>query len=72
MFFDLPLDMSASNLRVEIESRAPVEFEGAKQAMLMALADMYELRTTSVIGASVAENPAVKALLAPYRVSLGI
>lgn len=62
----------SAGYRVELVTGAPVEFEGAKQAMLMTLTDLYELRTESVIGAPVAENPAVKALYYPYRVNLGI
>lgn len=59
-------------IKIDVTTGAPLEFEGAKQAMLMMLTDMYELRTESVIGASVADNPAVTAMLYPYRVNLGI
>ena len=65
-----PTDANA--IKVTVTTGAPVEFEGAKQAMLMLITDLYELRTESVIGASVAENPAVNALLFQYRVNMGI
>lgn len=65
-----PADAQA--LRVEVTTAAPAEFEGAKQAMLMVLTDLYELRVESVVGASVATNPAVRALCYPYRFNLGI
>ena len=51
---------------------APSEFEGVKQAMKIIINDMYDLRTETVVGSSLADNPAVKALLYPYRVSLFI
>lgn len=62
----------AVSIKVDVTTGAPLEFEGAKQAMLMLLTDMYELRTESVIGASIADNPAVCNMLYPYRVNLGI
>lgn len=62
----------AESVKITVNTGAPIEFEGAKQAMLMMLTDMYELRTETVVGASVAENKAVCALLYPYRVNLGI
>lgn len=37
------------------------------QAVLLLLADMYENREASIIGVSHTPNPAVDALLAPYR-----
>ena len=58
--------------RVNATTSAPVTFEGAKIAMLMMIADMYDLRTESVTGLSVADNPAVLAAIYPYRVNLGI
>lgn len=60
------------SFKVAVTTGAPLEFKGAKQSMLMMLTDMYELRTEAVVGASVAENLAVCALLYPYRVNLGI
>lgn len=62
----------ADSIKVTVTTSAPVEFEGAKQAMLMILTDLYELRTETVTGASVAENPAVCALLHQYRVNMGV
>lgn len=57
---------------VKVTTAAPVEFIGAKQGMLMNITDMYELRTESVLGVSVAVNPAVDLLLHQYRVNEGI
>jgi uncharacterized phiE125 gp8 family phage protein len=50
----------------------PPSFEAVKIAMLMMIADLYELRTESVLGVSVSKNPAVMALLSLYRVDMGI
>ena len=58
--------------RVNATTAAPVEFKGARAGMLMMLADMFDLRTESVVGVSVTDNPAVLAALYPYRVKLGI
>ena len=58
--------------RVNATTGAPVTFEGAKIAMLMMIADMYEIRTESIVGMSINDNPAVLAALYPYRVNLGI
>ena len=63
---------SGIDYRVNATTAAPVEYEGAKAAMLMMLADMYDLRTESVVGVSISDNPAVKAALYPYRVKLGV
>lgn len=57
---------------VKITTKAPLSFDGVKMAILMMVADLYELRTETVVGQSVAMNPAVKSMLYPYRVSLGI
>jgi len=62
----------AVDFNVTVTTAAPAEFNGAKHAMLMLLTDMYELRTETVIGASVADNPAVNTLLAQYRENMGI
>lgn len=62
----------AVNIKVVVTTAAPVEFIGAKQGMLMNLTDMYELRTESILGVSVAVNPAVNLLLHQYRVNEGI
>ena len=62
----------AVEMKFEVTTAAPVEFEGAKHAMLMLVTDMYENRTESVVGTSVGTNPAVKAMLYPYRFNLGV
>ena len=58
--------------RVNATTDAPIDFEGAKIAMLMMIADMYEMRTESVVGMSINDNPAVLAALYPYRVNLSV
>lgn len=69
IFFNgsIPTNKSFS---VEVVTGAPSDFQGAKIAMLMMLTDLYELRTESVVGATVSNNPAVKFALYPYRVNL--
>ena len=57
---------------VEVDTGAPVEFEGAKAAMLMYMSDLYELRTESLVGASIANNPAAINQMFPYRVNMGV
>lgn len=51
---------------------APAELEGVKMAIKMIVTDLYELRTETAVGVSLADNPAVKSLLYPYRLELGI
>lgn len=58
--------------QVEATTAAPTEIVGVEQAIKMIVTDLYELRTETVVGASLEENPAVKVLLYPYRLSLGI
>lgn len=67
---EFPTD--AKSYTVTVITGAPAEMSSAKIAMLMYLTDLYELREESVIGASVANNPAVAASLYPYRVNLGV
>lgn len=62
----------ADNYRMVVTTGAPVELGGVKQAMMLMVTDMYELRTETVLGVSIAINPAVHALLYPYRENLGI
>lgn len=62
----------AVNIRAELVTGPPAALENVKQAILMMLTDMYELRTEAVVGTIVAENPAVKAMLYAYRNNLGI
>ena len=57
---------------VEVLTGPPAEFESAKQGMLMILTDLYENRTESVVQFTVNENPAVRNMLYPYRVNLGV
>lgn len=61
-----------ANYSVFVDTAPPAELSGVKQAVLMIVTDLYELRAETVVAASVAENPAVKALLAPYRNNLGV
>jgi uncharacterized phiE125 gp8 family phage protein len=57
---------------VEVTTAPPAAFDAAKQSILMVLTDLYELRVDSVVGASIAVNPAVINLMQPYRVNIGI
>ena len=63
---------SSINFQVLATTSAPVQIVGVQHAIKIILTDLYELRTETAIGVSLAENPAVKALLYPYRESLGI
>ena len=63
---------SSINYQIEATTSAPVQIVGVQHAIKIILTDLYELRTETVVGASLADNPAVKALLYPYRLSLGI
>ena len=63
---------NAKNYQILATTSAPVQIVGIQQAIKMIVTDLYELRTETVVGASLADNPAVKALLYPYRESLGI
>lgn len=57
---------------VTVTTGVPASMESVKQAILMMVADMYELRTESVVGTIVADNPAVLTALHFHRVELGI
>lgn len=61
-----------SRYSVTVTTGAPAEMGAVKIAILMLLTDLYELRTESVTGVSVASNPAVVASLYPYRVNIGV
>ncbi len=63
---------SALNYQVLSTTSAPAQISGVQQAIKLILTDLYELRTETAVGVSLAENPAVKAVLYPYRESLGI
>jgi uncharacterized phiE125 gp8 family phage protein len=63
---------NAVDYKITVVTGAPVEFNGVKQAMLMMVTDMYELRTETVVGASLAKNMAVNMLLTQYRFNMGI
>ena len=63
---------SSLNYQVLATTSAPVQIVGVEQAIKIILTDLYELRTETAVGVSLAENPAVKAMLYPYRESLGI
>lgn len=62
----------AVKILVEVVTGPPVEYGGAKAAMLMFLTDLYETRSESVKGVSIANNPAVINSLYPYRVNIGV
>lgn len=63
---------AALNFQVLATTSAPVQIVGVQHAIKIILTDLYELRTETAIGVSLAENPAVKALLYPYRECLGV
>lgn len=63
---------SAINYQVVATTAQPVQIVGVQHAIKLILTDLYELRTETVVGVSLADNPAVKALLYPYRLSLGV
>lgn len=62
----------ALNYQIRATTTAPAQIVGVEHAIKLILADLYELRTETAVGVSLADNPAVKALLYPYRLSLGI
>ena len=66
------VDFSAQSFTIAATTGAPAELEGVKAAIKMIVTDLYELRTETVVGVSLADNPAVKAMLYPYRLELGI
>lgn len=63
---------NGKNHQVLATTSAPDQIIGVKHAIKMILTDLYELRTESVIGSSVSENPALQMILYPYRENLGI
>ena len=65
-----PVD--AISFRVRVVTGAPADFQGAKIAMLMTIADLFDLRVESVVGFSVSNNPAAVNNMWPYRVELGV
>jgi len=65
-------DYTALNYQINATTSAPVQIVGVQHAIKMILTDLYELRTETAVGVSLADNPAVKALLYPYRLSLAI
>jgi len=62
----------AVSYQVTVVTGAPLEYQGAKIAMLMTLTDLFDLRAESVVGFSIANNPAVVNNMYPYRVELGV
>ena len=62
----------AKSYTVTLTTGVPEEMSAVKIAILMLLTDLYELRTDSVVGFSVSNNPAVYNFLWPYRVELGV
>jgi hypothetical protein len=63
---------STINYQVVAAVTAPAAIDGVEQAIKIIVTDLYELRTETAIGVSLAENPALKALLYPYRESLSV
>jgi len=57
---------------MQVDTTAPASIYGVQMAIKMIVTDLYELRTETAVGVSLSDNPAVKALLYPYRLSLGV
>lgn len=66
------VEITADAFSVYATTSSPVEQEGVKMAIKMIVTDLYELRTETAVGVSLADNPAVKAMLYPYRLELGV
>ena len=64
--------VSAVSYRIEATTAAPAALDGVEHAIKLILTDLYEFRTETAVGVSLNENPAVKALLYPYRLELSI
>lgn len=63
---------SGSSVSVQATTSAPASIYGVQTAIKMILTDLYELRTETAVGVSLADNPAVKALLYPFRKELSV
>ena len=61
-----------SSFKVFATVTPPAAIPGVQHAIKMIVTDLYELRTETAVGVSLADNPAVKALLYPYRLELGV
>ncbi len=66
------IDVVSVSYRIEATTAAPAALEGVEHAIKLILTDLYELRTETAVGVTLNENPAVKALLYPYRLELSI
>lgn len=72
LYFADGVQADVSHYTIEAVVKAPAEMDGAKAAMLLMLGDLFDLRAEGVVGTTINVNPAVKALLDPYRINLGI
>ena len=63
---------SGSSFKVFATTSPPASIYGVQMAIKMIVTDLYELRTETAVGVSLADNPAVKALLYPFREELGV
>ena len=70
LLFDTTPD--AKSYRVEALTAEPAQIVGVQHSIKIIIADLYDLRTETAIGVSLSDNPAVKALLYPYRIGLGL
>lgn len=68
----LQTTVSSVSYQIEANTAPPAALESVKHAIKIILTDLYELRTETAVGVSLNENPAVKALLYPYRLELGV
>lgn len=66
------LDNSGDKLKIYATTSVPIETNGVQQSIKIIVTDLYETRTESVLGVSVSENMALKAMLFPYRLSLSV
>lgn len=70
IFFDE--NIIAESITVQVVTGVPVEFEGARSAMLMVMTDLYEHRSENMANVTISTNPAVVNLMYPYRVNIGV
>ena len=60
------------SFKVTCTTTVPIDISGVEHSIKLIITDLYDIRSESVVGVSLADNPAVKALLYPFRSALGI
>lgn len=63
---------NGSSFKIFATTSVPASIYGVQMAIKMIVTDLYELRTETAVGVSLSDNPAVKALLYPFRKELGV